>query len=74
MLAPESSGAYHQLAEGAVSVSPADIEGTMEAMYQAINMTPAERKQRAAILVDSVWREDITHWIYRQLEDIGKLL
>ena len=40
----ESSGAYHQLAQGALPVSATDIEGTMEALYQAITMTPEERR------------------------------
>lgn len=70
----ESSGAYPQLAQGVLGISATDIEGTVEAMYQAINMSPEERKQRATILADSVCREDITHWICQQLEDIGKLV
>ena len=32
----ESSGVHHQLKEGALSISPTDIEGTMEALYQSI--------------------------------------
>ena len=70
----ESSGVHHQLAHGAISVSPTDIEGTMNALYQAITMSPEDRKQRASVLVESVCREDITHWISRQLEDIQALL
>jgi trehalose 6-phosphate synthase len=69
----EGSGAYPQLAQGALPVSPTDIQGTMETMYRAITMPPEERQQRASILADAVWREDINHWIGRQLEDIGKL-
>ena len=74
LILSETSGAYHQLAGGALPVAPADIEGTMEALYQAIIMSPEERKRRAGILADSVNREDITHWIARQLEDINSLL
>ena len=70
----ESSGAYHQLAEGVLAVSPTDIEGTMETLYQAITMSPEERKERAKTLSDAIQREDINHWICNQLEDIGKLL
>ena len=69
----ETSGAFGQLAEGALPVSPTDIEGTMEALYQAINMYPEERKRRAALLVESVNQEDINHWICRQLEDLCDL-
>ena len=70
----ESSGVHHQLAKGALSVSPTDIEGTMEALYQAITMPPEDRKHLSTVLVDAVCREDIDHWISRQLEDISELL
>ncbi len=66
----QTSGAYRQLAEAALPVSPTDIEGTMEALYQAIVMPAEERKRRAAILSEAVNREDINHWICRQLEDV----
>ena len=69
-----SSGVHHQLAEGALSVSPTDIEGTMEALHQAITMTAEERERRASLLSGSIYREDITHWIHRQLLDIAELL
>jgi trehalose 6-phosphate synthase len=70
----ESSGAYHQLGRAVLPVSPTDIEGTMESLYQAIQMSPEERKERAAILTDLIQREDINHWVCRQLEDIDKLI
>lgn len=69
----QTSGAYEQLAEGALPVSPTDIEGTMEALFEAINMGPEERRRRAAVLAESVNREDINHWICRQLEDLADL-
>jgi len=74
LILSEGSGTYPQMVQGALPVSPTDIQGMMEAMYRAINMAPEERKQRASILTDAVWREDINHWVCRQLEDIGKLL
>ena len=58
----ESSGAHHQLGEAALSISPTDIEGTMDALYQAITMAPEDRKIRASLLVSEIGREDITHW------------
>ena len=70
----ESSGAHHQLAKGALSVSPTDIEGTMETLYQAIQMSPEERKQRSSTLTKAIQEEDLNHWIVQQFEDIGKLL
>ena len=69
-----SSGVHPQLAGGALSVSPTDIEGTMKALYQAITMSPEDRKDRASRLIDSVCREDVNDWITHQLIDISGLL
>ncbi len=70
----ESSGVHHQLSEAALSVSPTDIEGTMEALHQAITMAPEDRERRAAALVKSISQEDITHWLNRQFTDIASVL
>ena len=74
LILSSTSGVHHQLADGALTVSPTDIEGTMNALYQAITMTAEERKRRASLLADSVCREDITHWLHRQFLDIEELL
>jgi trehalose 6-phosphate synthase len=74
LILSESSGAHHQLLQDALSVCPTDIEGTTETMYQAVQMSAEERKERATNLADTVRREDNNHWLHRQLEDIGKLL
>ena len=67
----ETSGAYEQLRDGAIPVSPTDVEGTMEALYAAITMSAEERKRRAATLAESVNRQDIMHWI---LPPVGRPL
>ncbi len=69
-----SSGVYQQLSDGAISVSPTDIEGTMEALHQAITMSAEDRKARAARMLNSVCREDINHWLYQQMNDISGIL
>ena len=69
-----SSGVYQQLSDGAISVSPTDIEGTMEALHQAITMSAEDRKTRAARMLNSVCREDINHWLYQQMNDISGIL
>ena len=69
-----SSGVYRQLAGNVLSVSPTDVEGTMEALHQAINMSAEERQEMASNLLDSICREDINHWIYRQMRDISNIL
>jgi trehalose 6-phosphate synthase len=69
-----SSGVYRELADGALSVSPTDIEGTMKALYQAITMAGQERKERADALYEAVNRQDINEWMRRQLTDIADLI
>ena len=70
----QTSGVHHQLAEGALTVSPTDVNGTMEALYQAITMSAEERRRRASLLAESVCRDDVARWLARQLEDIAGLL
>ena len=68
------AGAHRQLSVGALSVSAADIEGTMQAMYQALTMTPEERAQRAERLRTTVEEQDNPRWLESQLQDIETLL
>lgn len=73
LILSEAAGAYEQLKIGALPVAPADIEGTARALYEAITMSVEERKRRANLMADSIQREDITEWLYRQLVDISQL-
>ncbi|MEX2598943.1 MAG: trehalose-6-phosphate synthase [Dehalococcoidia bacterium] len=74
LILSESAGAFSQLKVGALAVAPADIEGTARALYQALTMTPQERAERARSIAESIEREDITNWLYRQLTDIASLI
>jgi trehalose 6-phosphate synthase len=69
----ESAGAYEQLKENVISVAPADLEGTTQALYEALTMDPAERKRKAEALRKSIEEEDITTWLYRQFRDLRNL-
>ncbi len=70
----EATGAYPQLAQGVLPVSPADVEGTMQAMYEALTMPAEDRQRLRALLVEAIEREDITHWFQRQFEDLHALV
>jgi trehalose 6-phosphate synthase len=74
LILSETTGAYNQLKDGALSVSPADIEGTMQAMYQALTMGVEERARRANCLRETVEQQDNLHWLESQLQDIETLL
>jgi trehalose 6-phosphate synthase len=74
LILSESTGAYQQLRNGALGVAPADLEGTMQAMYQALTMTPEERARRAKEMADGIRREDISNWLCLQIEDLAELI
>ena len=71
LLLSESSGAYEQLKDGALTVAPTDLEGTAEALYRAITMPAEERERRSAVLTEAIDRENSTQWLLSQLRDIA---
>ena len=73
LILSESAGAYDQLKENVLHVAPADLEGTTQALYQALTMDPLEKRRRAEALRKTVEEEDITIWLYRQFRDLRNL-
>ena len=73
LILSESAGAHEQLGEHVVSVAPADIEGTIRALHEALTMDPAERKRRAEALKRTIEEEDITRWLFHQFHDLRQL-
>ena len=69
----EAAGAHERLKVGALSVAPADLEGTTRALYQALTMSEEERATRNQAMVEIIEREDITYWLMRQLRDLASL-
>jgi trehalose 6-phosphate synthase len=68
----EGAGAAMQLGSEALMVSPADIEGTANAIYEALTMPIQERQRRAQRLRRSVERDDVSVWFRDQLADIAE--
>ena len=73
LILSEAAGAHERLKVGALSVAPADIEGTTQALYRALSMPDDERTARNKAMVDVIEREDITHWLWTQLQDVAAL-
>jgi trehalose 6-phosphate synthase len=69
----EGAGAHNQLAGWALSVAPADVEGTAETLERALLMPRPEREARAAALRLAIEREDVQAWMRAQVEDVGRL-
>lgn len=70
LILSEGAGAAIQLGEDALMISPADVEGTADAIYQALTMPQAERRRRAENLRRAVEGDDVAKWFREQLWDI----
>ncbi|MSP78198.1 MAG: trehalose-6-phosphate synthase [Dehalococcoidia bacterium] len=74
LILSEGSAAYDQLSESALGVSPADIEGTSQALYKAVTMPQDERDRRFNTLLAKIEQEDSSWWLQTQFEEIRSLL
>ena len=70
MILSEGAGAVTQLGEHALIVAPTDVEGTADAIYEAVTMPLSERRRRAEGLRHAVEVDDVETWFQRQLSDI----
>jgi trehalose 6-phosphate synthase len=70
LILSEGAGAVQQLGEDALVISPADIEGTADAIHQALTMSPGERRHRADNLRRTVEGDDGAKWFREQLWDL----
>jgi trehalose 6-phosphate synthase len=70
LILSEGAGAAIQLGEDALTIAPADVEGTAEALYQALTMPLAERRRRAERLRHAVETDNVAVWFQEQLRDI----
>jgi len=69
----EGAGAAAQLGDAALVIAPTDVEGTAEAIYQALTMPIQERQRRSHQLRRAVETDDVSVWFRDQLADIATL-
>ncbi len=65
-------GAARELGGAALTVEAGDIEGTTEALKQALSMDASERRQRARLLRQTIARHDINDWLETQMAAFGE--
>ncbi|MPZ50686.1 MAG: trehalose-6-phosphate synthase [Dehalococcoidia bacterium] len=65
-----TAGAHTELGCGTISIDPHDVAGTTAALYEALMMPPAERRDRAARIRDKVRSHDLRDWFRTLLSDI----
>jgi trehalose 6-phosphate synthase len=70
LILSEGAGAASQLGDDALLICPTDVEGTAEAIYQAITMPHHERRHRAEALKRSVEADDVAKWFREQMWDL----
>jgi trehalose 6-phosphate synthase len=74
LILSEGAGAFDQLGSAALVVSPTDIVGTAHALHEALSMRLTERYRRSAILKRLIAEEDISQWLFYQLDDLQALI
>ncbi len=74
LILSETVGAWEQLGQHCLTVAPADIKGTTEALYTALTMPAEERRRRAMALKQSIEKEDVSNWLWCLLEDTANLV
>ncbi len=70
LILSEGAGAASQLGDESLLICPTDVEGTAEAIYQAITMPHHLRRHRAEALKRAVEADDVAKWFREQMWDL----
>lgn len=69
-----TSGAFQQLEQASIPLSPGDMVETAEALYQALTLPPEERRLKANLAREEVETDDLRTWIAQQVRDINSVI
>lgn len=70
----EHAGAFYELGEHALTISPYDVYSTAEALHQALTMPEKERVRRSEALRKQVRGGGVKVWFYNQVQDALKAM
>jgi trehalose 6-phosphate synthase len=73
LMLSENTGAHEELGRFALTVYPFDVQQQADALYEALTMDPAPRRDRRAAAAEVVRRNDIQRWITTQVRDVMAL-
>ncbi len=65
------AGVHDLLGDGAVSVTPFDVDGIADAIHAALTMAPDERRERMRTMARAVLEHDIDGWPDRILQSVS---
>jgi trehalose 6-phosphate synthase len=68
----ENAGAFEELSGEVVPVDPLDVEGTADALEEALALPLEERRRRLAAIRARVCEHDLEAWIAAQLADLDR--
>jgi trehalose 6-phosphate synthase len=71
LIVSETAGVAGDAADSALLISPLDVEGTAQAMAQALDMSQAERRARHTRFLRRVTNWSAHDWLNAQLMDLG---
>jgi trehalose 6-phosphate synthase len=74
LILSENAGAHEELGAWALSVNPFDVEGTADAIAEALEMPVEERRRRAEAIRAHVRANDVRTWIAAQLADLDSVV
>lgn len=66
------AGSYAELRGGALGIDPHDVDGTADALHEALSIPAPERRERAQRLRESVVRHDLKRWLCGLVEDLDE--
>lgn len=69
-----TAGAFQQLHEAVIPLSPMDIGETAKALYKALTLSDEERNTKWKLARQLVEWDDLNLWFKHQIDDINKLL
>lgn len=69
LLLSEHAGAFYELGEHALTVSPFDIYSTAKEMHRALTMSRSQREKRAKALEKTVRNAGVREWFFNQVQD-----
>ena len=70
LLLSENTGAHDELGEFALTVHPFDLQQQADAMYEALTMARARRRELVQLAADAVRTNDVEQWLRNQLDDL----
>src|SRR5262249_26306600 len=72
LILSENTGAHEEVGEWALTVNPFDVSSQADAIHEALEMAPEERRRRLAGIRAHVHEHDLAAWIDAVLGDLER--